>query len=84
MTSPFLNSLRALLDNMRQTIQSIPLTLWLLFICILVIALIVLFIVFIINKKTNTGVNRDQDPPLEKNNNKDNASSDIERMPPFV
>ncbi len=83
MTSPFLDSLRALLNSMRQTIQSIPLTLWLLFICILVIALIVLFIVFIINKKTNTGVNRDQDPPLENNNNKDNTSSDIERMPPL-
>ena len=53
MTNSFLDSFRFLLNSIRQTIQSIPLTLWLLFICVLVIALIILFIVFIVNKKTN-------------------------------
>ncbi len=85
MTINFLDSLRALLTSIRQTIQSIPLTLWLLFMCILVIALIILFIVFIINKKTNTSANREQDPPLEnnKNNVNDNTSSNAERIPPL-
>ncbi len=58
MTNSFLDSFRFLLNSIRQTIQSIPLTLWLLFICVLVIALIILFIVFIVNKKTNADVNR--------------------------
>ncbi|MDP3371398.1 MAG: type VI secretion protein IcmF/TssM N-terminal domain-containing protein [Candidatus Paracaedibacteraceae bacterium] len=73
------------MNSIRLGFQSVPMTLWLLFICILVIIVILLFIMYVSNKKTEP--DKSGEPARE---DKTNYSADdkaiyeeIERMPPL-
>ena len=77
MAGSFMDSFRQLLNSIRASLQSVPITLWLMFICILVIVLILLYIMYISNKKTQA--NRDKEPTLSKDPNA--PFEETERMP---
>ena len=77
MAGSFMDFFRQLLNSIRVSLQSVPITLWLLFICILVIVLILLYIVYISNEKSD--VNRQNEPKL--NNDPNALQNETERMP---
>jgi len=85
MADSLLDRFRHFLNSLRIGFQSMPMTLWLLFISILVIVLILLFIMYASNKKA--GVNRDKeatlDPGADTNDPTKIPYDEAERMPPI-
>lgn len=75
MAGSYMDSFRQILNSIRATLQSVPLTLWLLFICMLVIVLILLYIMYISNKKAQA--EKENEPKLSK----DPIYNETERMP---